>query len=58
MELEHPTATPLNSAMTYDEASMERSKSFVNALQVVLSVFCSVFFFAVIILISDLYLFG
>lgn len=33
MELEHPTATPLNSAMTYDEASMERSKSFVNALQ-------------------------
>ncbi|KAK7389879.1 hypothetical protein VNO78_25175 [Psophocarpus tetragonolobus] len=33
MEVEHPTATPLNSAMTYDEASMERSKSFVNALQ-------------------------
>ncbi|TKY64006.1 ABIL1 protein [Spatholobus suberectus] len=33
MELERPTATPLNSAMTFDEASMERSKSFVNALQ-------------------------
>lgn len=33
MELEHPTAAPLNSAMTFDEASMERSKSFVNALQ-------------------------
>ncbi|KAL2336095.1 hypothetical protein Fmac_010541 [Flemingia macrophylla] len=33
MELEHPTAAPLNTAMTFDEVSMERSKSFVNALQ-------------------------
>ncbi|XP_061349855.1 protein ABIL1 [Gastrolobium bilobum] len=33
MELEHPTTTHLNSAMTFDEVSMERSKSFVNALQ-------------------------
>ncbi|MED6133323.1 Protein abil1 [Stylosanthes scabra] len=33
MEVERPTTTALNSAMTFDEASMERSKSFVNALQ-------------------------
>ncbi|KAJ1381404.1 ABIL1-like protein [Sesbania bispinosa] len=35
MEVEHPTPTPTphNSAMTFDEVSMERSKSFVNALQ-------------------------
>ncbi|KAJ1396212.1 ABIL1-like protein [Sesbania bispinosa] len=33
MEVEHPTPTPHNSAMTFDEVSMERSKSFVNALQ-------------------------
>ncbi|XP_057454720.1 protein ABIL1 [Lotus japonicus] len=33
MEVEHPTAPPRNSAMTFDEVSMERSKSFVNALQ-------------------------
>ncbi|PNY13759.1 ABIL1-like protein [Trifolium pratense] len=33
MELQHPTTTFHNSAMTFDEVSMERSKSFVNALQ-------------------------
>ncbi|CAK8560759.1 unnamed protein product [Lathyrus sativus] len=33
MELEHPATTFHNSAMTFDEVSMERSKSFVNSLQ-------------------------
>ncbi|CAK8570551.1 unnamed protein product [Lathyrus sativus] len=33
MELEHPTTTFHNSAMTFNEVSMERSKSFVNSLQ-------------------------
>ncbi|XP_073220111.1 protein ABIL1 isoform X2 [Cicer arietinum] len=33
MELEHPTTAFHNSSMTFDEVSMERSKSFVNALQ-------------------------
>lgn len=32
MELEH--SRMVNQAMTYDEVSMERSKSFVKALQV------------------------
>lgn len=33
MELEQPR--PQSTAMTYDEVSMERSKSFVKALQVI-----------------------
>ena len=52
MELKHPTTTPLNSTMTYNEAAQLRhdlrwslhgaQQSFVNALQV-LSIFCSLF---------------
>ncbi|KAI5421879.1 hypothetical protein KIW84_045356 [Lathyrus oleraceus] len=33
MELEHPTTTFHNNSMTFDEVSMERSKSFINSLQ-------------------------
>ncbi|KAL5064813.1 hypothetical protein RYX36_026550 [Vicia faba] len=34
MESEHPTTTfRNNSAMTFDEVSMERNKSFINSLQ-------------------------
>lgn len=55
MEVERPTTTPLNSAMTFDEASMERSKSFVNALQV-LSLFLPILSHC-FILGSDLHLF-
>ena len=37
-----PTTKPLNSTTTYNKASMEHNKSFVNTLQF-LSVFCSLF---------------
>lgn len=42
MEVEEPR--PHNAAMTFDEVSMERSKSFIKALQVHLLVFPSPFF--------------
>lgn len=49
MELDHPR--PLNPAMTFDEISMERSKSFVNALQVLDSLILSSAFLCVYMLI-------